>query len=154
MRVRLHPLRMVDGIACSIHGGAVRHVSDRVGEEPARQGGAWRMQIWLDQLGVVDGIPSSIDGSSIWQVAHIIHVLRIREDVLLMAVGQLGAGVGSAFAWWLRDGRGKSGWARRRRRGQSRRCWRRCGRPFFQGVVAHCTQGSAIHQVAQICSIH
>ena len=88
MRVGLHPLRMVDGIACSMHGGAVRHVSDRVGEQGSWQPGAICMRVGAGPhfLRMIDCIASFMHRCAVWQVSHIIEEVKVDVSILLSLI--------------------------------------------------------------------
>ena len=69
MRIRLHSLGMVQGIASCIHWGSIWEVANGVSEDCPGQRRARSVGIWANGLRVVDGIAGPVHGCAIWQVA-------------------------------------------------------------------------------------
>ena len=69
VRIGLHGLRMVQGVACCVHWCAVREVANGVGENRPWQRRSWSVWVRSDGLRVVDGVACPVHGSAIWQVA-------------------------------------------------------------------------------------
>ena len=69
MWVRLHGLRMVQGISCCVQWSAIWEVANRVDEDCPGQRRSGSVRIWSNGLRVVDGIASPVHWRAIWQVA-------------------------------------------------------------------------------------
>ena len=69
VRIGLHGLRMVQGVACCVHWRAVREVANGVSENGPWQRRSWSVWVRSDGLRVVDGVACPVHGSAIWQVA-------------------------------------------------------------------------------------
>jgi len=63
---------MVDSVAGAIEGRTVWEVADRVHKVGTGERRSWSMSVRSNGLRVVDGIPSTVQRSAVWKVAHII----------------------------------------------------------------------------------
>lgn len=70
VHVWLHPVRVVQSIACCVHGCAIWEVANRVVQVGSRQWRPWCVRIWLNPLGVVDAVSGHVHRRAIWQVAY------------------------------------------------------------------------------------
>mmetsp|Transcript_7921 Transcript_7921/g.18381 ORF Transcript_7921/g.18381 Transcript_7921/m.18381 type:complete len:426 (-) Transcript_7921:48-1325(-) len=109
MRIRLNVLGVVHGIAGLVQGSAVGQVANVVDKVGPRQWGAGGMWVWLDGLRVVQAVTSSIERRSIWQVSHVVPILKICICIRLVSISKAG-GVLQATRCFRRSG-GTSCWS-------------------------------------------
>ena len=146
---------MIDGIARTVQGRAVRKVANRIYEVGTGQWRSWSMAVRADVLRVVNGISCAVQRSAVRQVTHIVAELQLRVGILLEAVLKLAAIHGCSLAGWgrrrWRSGRGHGRWGRNARAHESSRsCRWWCCRSALHGVVARSGQGRAVSQVANV----
>jgi len=164
VHVWLHPLRVVQSIACCVHGCAIWEVANRVVQVGPWQWRPWCVRIWLNPLGVVDAVSGHVHRCAIWQVAHVVQKLQVCVSILLLAVVKLDAVqcISTCGGYWC---------CHRCRR--CHRCWRHwrhwrhgcrdshrwswgCNRWVIggaKGIVTSGADGCAIRQVPTIVGI-
>mmetsp|Transcript_62305 Transcript_62305/g.163596 ORF Transcript_62305/g.163596 Transcript_62305/m.163596 type:complete len:616 (+) Transcript_62305:129-1976(+) len=74
VRVGADGLRVVDGVAGHVQGGAVTEVADVVAVDRLRQVGAGLVRVGLDVLRVVDFVAGQVVRSAVREVAHVVAV--------------------------------------------------------------------------------
>jgi len=89
MRVWQHRLRMVDSVACCIHGGAVWQVADGVHKLGAGKRGSGDVLVRGNGLGMVDGISCPVHRRSVRQVTHVVEEVEVGVGILLKSIGRI-----------------------------------------------------------------